>query len=336
MHQNDLKQLEEQNAGLQILNRIKERSIKGPKMTLAAIEVKLNEMVTPIRQKQFSIDNVGYNSMVETEAKRLSEISLANKCLLQTECQSIQKTYSAPTSLVNEDFSRLSSSVMSIDIRLGDLATQSVDIVVVCSTSIHLLKDILDKAGPTIRDEVNKAFEDKNIQNKGYITSGGQLFCQQLLFLPWTTEKLNDEDLRQSIHTFFTTAIEYARNDQQTSIAFPALGCGQLKYDPKLIAEIILDETQRCANYNLKILIVLLESKQAEYKAFCLKLAEMRQRKSATNPANFHYSHLGKFEVALNHMIYLFAFFVLFSHKSNTYRIRKKHRNLLASNTTAH
>jgi hypothetical protein len=300
MYQNELKQLEEQNAGLQILNGIKNRSITGPKKTLDAIKEKLDQMVTTIRQKQFNIDDVGFSSMAAVEEKRLLEIGLANRCLLKTELQSTEKIYSAPISSVSKDASGLTPSAMSIDIRIGDLATQSVDMVVVCSTSLYLLNDILDKAGTTIKDQVNKALADGNIQHNGYSTSGGQLLCQRLLFLPWTTQKLNDEDLRQSIHTFFTAAIVYALETQQTSIAFPALGCGELKYDPKLIAETILGETQRHANYSLKILIVLLPNKTEAYEAFCLKLAELRQRKSATNPSIFRYPHIGKFDLVIS------------------------------------
>ena len=303
MHQNELKQLEEQNAGIQILNGIKNRSITGSRKTLDAIKEELDQMVVAIRQKQFTIDNVAFSSMIEVEENRLMEIGLAHKCLLKTELQSAQKTYSAPVSSLSKDPIGLTPSAMSIDIRIGDLATQSVDMVVVCSTSVYLLNDILNKAGASIKDQVNEAFTDENIKHNGYSTPGGQLLCQQLLFLPWTTQRLNESDLRQSIHAFFKAAITYALETQQTSIAFPALGCGELKYDPKLIAEVILDETERYANYNLKILIVLFPGKNEAYEAFCLKLAALRQRGSATNPSIFRYPYISKYAIVLNQWI---------------------------------
>ncbi|CAF1055974.1 unnamed protein product [Rotaria sordida] len=291
MFQNELQQLEEQNASLQIFNGIKNRFIAGPSKTIDAVKEKLNQMVTTIQRKQFIIDDIRFSSLAVVEEKHLVEIGLAHKCLSKTEFESTEKIYSAPIPSFDRSANGFTPSAMSIDIRTGDLAEQSVDTVVVCSTSQYLLNDILDKAGTSIKNQVIEALQNGQITYNGYETSGGQLFCQRLLFVPWTTQKLDDRNLRQSIHIFFTTAIIHALNTQQTSIAFPALGCGELKYDPKLIAEVILDETQRYANFNLKILIVLLPNKNEAYEAFCVKLAELRQRKTAINPTRFRYPY---------------------------------------------
>ena len=254
-------------------------------------------MLATIRQKQITIDDMRFSSIGVVDDKRLAEIGSANNCLLKTVLESTEKIYTAPISSVSKDASGLTPSAMSIDIRTGDLAEQSVDMVVVCSTSLYLLNDILDKAGTTIKDEVNRALKDGSITQNGYSTPGGELLCQRLLFIPWTTEKLNVRDLRQSIHTFFTAAIEYALKTQQTSIAFPALGCGELRYDPELIAEVILDETERHANYNLKILIILLKDKTEAYEAFCFKLAELRRRKSAVKPLIVRVPYISKYKI---------------------------------------
>lgn len=294
MFQNELKQLEEQNAGIQICDGIKNRCITGPRKTLDAIKEKLDEMLRNIQQKQFTIDDIRFSSMAVDGEKRLAENGLTHKCLLKTKLESTEKIYLAPISSLDRGSTVFTPSAMSIDIRVGDLATQSVDMVVVCSTSKYLLSDILEKAGSIIKNQVNEALQNGRITHSGYETPGGQLLCQRLLFLPWTTEKLDEQTLRQTIHSFSTAAITHALKTQQTSIAFPALGCGELKYDPKLIAEIILDETQRYANYNLKILIVLLPNKNKAYEAFCLKLAELRQRKTVTNPTSFPYRHTSK------------------------------------------
>lgn len=313
MCRNELKQLEEQNAGLHICNRIEGRCITGPRKTLETIKEKLDEMVTMIQQKQFTIDDIRFSSVDVVEEKDLMAISLANGCLLKTEFNSTEKQYSAPSSSVSKDTSALAPSAMSIDIRIGDLARQSVDMVVVCSTSQLLLDDILNKAGPMVKNEVSEALSNEHIACNGYSTRGGQLLCKQLLFLPWTTQRLNERDLRQSIHTFFTAAIEHALKTQQTSIAFPALGCGELKYNPDLIAEAILHETERHANYNLQILIVLLPKKTEAYEVFCLKLAELRQRKSRGTPSIFSYPYISKYILASTSFIcplHSFFFFI--------------------------
>ena len=261
------------------------------------IKQELHRIAANIQRKQFVNKDTHFSSMVEAEEKRLMEISSAFTCLIQTEFKSSDKIYQVPISHLDSDASELVPAAMSIDIRVGDLAFQSVDMVVVCSTSHNLLNDILDKAGSEVKNEVNAVLSSNKITSKGYETNGGKLLCQRLFFLPWVTRRLDDTALLQTIQQFFTTAIEQAVNTKKTSIAFPALGCGELNYDPQKIAEIILEQTQRYASYNLKILIVLLPSKGEAYGAFCLKLAELRQKTSTTNQTEFHFSHKCQYSI---------------------------------------
>ncbi|CAF2475555.1 unnamed protein product [Rotaria sp. Silwood2] len=248
-------------------------------------------MAANSRQKQFTIEDIRFGSIATNEEKQLIDIGLTHSCLVQTQFKSIHVTYPVPISCLGKGINELIPAAMSIDIRVGDLGTQSVDMVVVCSTSQNLLNDILQKAGTEVTDQVYAALKNGKITHNGYETAGGQLLCRRLFFLPWTTQKLHNMTLSQTIQTFFTTAIQHAVNTKKASLAFPALGCGELNYDPNTIAEIILDETQRYASYNLKILIVLLPDKDANYRAFCVKLSELRQKTSTNNPKNFSYPH---------------------------------------------
>ncbi|CAF4699150.1 unnamed protein product, partial [Rotaria sp. Silwood1] len=251
----------------------------------------LQNLAANCQRTQFTIEDICFSSIATAEEQQLIEIALAHNCLVQTKIGSTNTSYTVPVSCLSKDDAEVIPAAMSIDIRIGDLATQTVDMVVVCSTSQNLMNDICKKAGKAVADEVNAATQTGKIMSEGYETVGGKLFCQKLFFLPWTTKKLDDITLRRSIQKFFQTAIHYAVNTGRTSLAFPALGCGELNYDPSTIAEIILDETQIYANYNLQILIVLLPEKTENYKAFCFKLAELRQKKSVNNPTNFIYPH---------------------------------------------
>jgi O-acetyl-ADP-ribose deacetylase (regulator of RNase III) len=141
---------------------------------------------------------------------------------------------------------------------------------------------------------VENAVINGSITASGLETSSGKLLCKKLFFLPWMRHKLDDQtNLRHSIRVFFTAAIEHAVRTCKTSVAFPALGCGELNYDPTVIAELILDETERYANFNLKIFIVLLPNNQAAYHIFCRKLADLRARKPELN-TTISYSHTSK------------------------------------------
>ncbi|CAF1308889.1 unnamed protein product [Rotaria sp. Silwood1] len=246
----------------------------------------LQNLAANCQRTQFTIEDICFSSIAAAEEQQLIEIALAHNCLVQTKIGSTNTSYTVPVSCLSKDDAEVIPAAMSIDIRIGDLATQTVDMVVVCSTSQNLMNDICKKAGKPVADEVNAATQMGKIMSEGYETVGGKLFCQKLFFLPWTTKKLDDITLRRSIQKFFQTAIHYAVNTGRTSLAFPALGCGELNYDPSTIAEIILDETQIYANYNLQILIVLLPEKTENYKAFCFKLAELRQKKQILPEVN--------------------------------------------------
>ena len=294
IHDSDLKQLEQQNEGVQILTTLKNGYFSGPRKVHSTIKQKLDQMIDATQQKQVTISDIRFSSMAAVEEKHLIEIGLLHRCLVKTQFETTIKVYSAPVPSLDKSNAPWTPAAMSIDIRVGDLATQSVDMVVVCSTSQYLLNDILTKAGKIVQTEVNTAIQTRKITYDGYETAGGQLLCRRLFFLPWAEKKLDDAELRRTIHTFFRAAIQHAVKTRQTSIAFPALGCGALKYDPKIIAEVILDETQRYANYNLKILIVLLPDKHEAYKAFCVKLAELRQKTLGMQPTTFSYQHIGR------------------------------------------
>ncbi|CAF4976450.1 unnamed protein product, partial [Rotaria sp. Silwood1] len=291
LHQKELKRLEEQHEGLRIFDGIRNGYFSGPRKTHSTIKDELHRMTANIRQKQLTIEDIRFSFAAITEPNQLVQIGIAHSCLVQIQLKSSDVSYPVPISCLSKDSAELIPAAMSIDIRVGDLATQSVDMVVVCSTSQNLLNDILQKAGTEVTNQVHAALNSGTITHNGYETVGGQLLCRRLFFLPWTTQKLDNVTLRQTIQTFFTTAIQHAVNTKKTSLAFPALGCGELNYDPNIIAEIILDETQRYASYNLKILIVLLPNKNENYRAFCVKLAELRQKKSTKNLKHFSYPH---------------------------------------------
>ncbi|CAF2698612.1 unnamed protein product [Rotaria sp. Silwood2] len=291
IHQNTLKQLEEQHEDVRIFECIKDGYFISPKKFHDSIKELLQNLAANCQRTQFTIKEICFSSVAAAEEQQLIEVALAHNCLVQTKIDSTNTSYTFPVSCLSKENAEVVPAAMSIDIRIGDLATQTVDIVVVCSTSQHLMNDICKKAGKAVADEVNAATQTGKIMSEGYETVGGNLFCQKLFFLPWTTQKLDDITLRRSIQNFFQTAIHHTVNTGRTSLAFPALGCGELNYDPSTIAEIILDETQIYANYNLQILIVLLPEKTENYKAFCFKLAELRQKKSVNNPTNFIYPH---------------------------------------------
>lgn len=304
-----LKKLEEQDEELRIIDDIKNGYFVGPRSKHQIIKEELRKMVANSRQTQYTIDDMRFGSIAANEEQQLNKLCSTQGCLAKIKLESNEKIYSVPKSCVGKDASELMPAAMSIDIRIGDLADQSVDMVVIPSTSQYLLDNILKRAGNAVVKEVNEAMRDDGITSSGLETESGQLLCQRLFFLPWTTQKLDDVTLRQTIETFFTTAIQRALNTGKTSLAFPAIGCGLLGYDPNIIAEIILDETQRYANYNLKILIILLPDMIENYRIFSIKLAELRHKTVEKSPTMFSYLYKSKFYLFSVHHVESFQIF---------------------------
>jgi hypothetical protein len=86
--------------------------------------------------------------------------------------------------------------------------------IVVCSTSEILRKEILAKAGSRVQAEYE--VWEKNGQNI-YATSNGRLPCKKIFFLPWGADRSEPTALKKSLSTFVSTAIKHAeKNGYQT------------------------------------------------------------------------------------------------------------------------
>ncbi|CAM4906998.1 unnamed protein product [Rotaria socialis] len=159
----------------------------------------------------------------------------------------------------------------------GDLTKQAVDIIVVCSTSTILCNGIISAAGYQV-----KAIYDQQswCGLLAFETDGGYLPCKKIVFRPWTCDKNQPQNLKQSIDTFITSVIACAREHNLTTIAFPSIGCGQLGHDPKLIAEYMIAETYRQLNIlvhsQFVVSFVLLPEQRNVYDAFSDRLNQLQ------------------------------------------------------------
>ncbi|CAM4776475.1 unnamed protein product [Rotaria magnacalcarata] len=159
----------------------------------------------------------------------------------------------------------------------GNLTTQAVDIIVVCSTSSILCNAIISAAG----HQVKSIYDQQSLYGSlTFETTGGNLPCKKILFRPWTCDKNQPQNLKQSIDAFITSVIASARGYNLTTIAFPSIGCGQLGHDPKLIAEYMIAETYRQLNIlvhsQFVVSFVLLPEQRNVYDAFSDRLNQLQ------------------------------------------------------------
>ncbi|CAF3802833.1 unnamed protein product [Rotaria sp. Silwood1] len=131
--------------------------------------------------------------------------------------------------------------MMQHQVRNGLRKTKhTVDVIVACSTPKILCDTIVAAAG----EQVKRAFNEQSLYGTQEIeTTGGNLPCKHIVFRPWTCDKNQIQNLKSSIATFVTSIISYALCNKLTTIAFPNIGCEQLGFDPKLIAEYMINET---------------------------------------------------------------------------------------------
>jgi len=123
---------------------------------------------------------------------------------------------------------------------------------------------------------------------QSFETTNGSLPCKCIVYRPWIYSTNSSQDLKQSIDKFVESVITYAISHNYTTIgniiynilhiikysilAFPSIGCGQLGYDPKLIAEYMIGETYRQLKTllasQLDVSFVLLPEQQNVFQAF--------------------------------------------------------------------
>ncbi|UJR24224.1 hypothetical protein I4U23_027191 [Adineta vaga] len=195
--------------------------------------------------------------------KRISSVS--NKSISQNNTPScsissyqrqipvIQRHHSIPS--IFSHTRKLSNS--SINICKGDLITQNSDVIVVCSSSQYLFDSICQAGGNNVitayNTEANKGSRSSLIS----IKADGKLASKRVYFIPWTAHVASSV-LVQSMEKFVSLAIEKAAEENYSSIAFPAIGCGQFGCSVDLIAQTMVGEAYRQSlkrNINISFVI---------------------------------------------------------------------------------
>ncbi|CAF4004110.1 unnamed protein product, partial [Rotaria sordida] len=109
-----------------------------------------------------------------------------------------------------------------IQVVIGDITTERVDVIIGSSSSKILKKAIIKVAGDDVQTSYN--IEHKNNPNAILIsTPPGALPCKRIFFVKWQPDK-NETILRQSLVDLIWTVIQNVISYNFTSFAFPALG----------------------------------------------------------------------------------------------------------------
>ncbi|CAF4063349.1 unnamed protein product [Rotaria magnacalcarata] len=113
----------------------------------------------------------------------------------------------------------------TLEIIKGDITKQKANVIIGSSSSENLRLALIDAAGTQVENAYNDAYRD-NPNSIIITTPGGNLKCQKIFFLKWEPNK-NPDILRQSIVDLIWNVIQNTISHGFTSIAFPAIGCGE-------------------------------------------------------------------------------------------------------------
>ncbi|XP_041369508.1 protein mono-ADP-ribosyltransferase PARP14-like [Gigantopelta aegis] len=180
--------------------------------------------------------------------------------------------------------SSTTSSGVNIQLVKGEIAKEQADIIV-NSTSNNLdlkngavSKSILTAAGDSLQKECRRNYS-KGIQpGEIAVTSGGNLNCKKVFHtcLPnWS----NDPTGKQLLSNLIFDCMKEASKTKCRSIAFPAMGTGNLGYPRDIVAKCMHDSINEFGNQNRNsslrdVKIVVYDKDHATVKAFESELSK--------------------------------------------------------------
>ncbi|UJR16812.1 hypothetical protein I4U23_003711 [Adineta vaga] len=191
----------------------------------------------------------------EIAEKHIKQIAHKYCCPISTQLRTksqyytIPKALSSSTSALSVDNFLFSPNVSgkvpignaSIEIRMGDIALQKADVIVIPMTTNGLKESVIERAGSFQYERTSTT----PVGAKFTETNGGKLSCKRILFSNWITLSLINSvsELRKSVQIFVSKSIEYAIQDQSTrSIAFAVSNlCG----DEEILAKEMIVSTHQ-------------------------------------------------------------------------------------------
>ncbi|CAF5001080.1 unnamed protein product, partial [Rotaria sp. Silwood1] len=107
----------------------------------------------------------------------------------------------------------------------------------------------------------------------------GQLSCKQIFFVKWEPDP-NEEFLRQSLVDFIWTVIQNIISYKFTSVAFPAIGCGEHGCPVDLVVKTMVKEIKnqlKMRNIPLTVRFVIQPERQNLYEEFSNQLWSVQE-----------------------------------------------------------
>ncbi|KAK3597792.1 hypothetical protein CHS0354_006160 [Potamilus streckersoni] len=256
------------------------------------------EKTCKIISKTHTLKRIGIKEVLMSEEQKgtFEDLKREHRCLIQTENLDLPSRKGISRDAEMDEGDRIYDTIneslilethrrgpytcqngLTISLTKGQLAEQKVD-VIVCATSPDLnlnsgaaSKSLLQRGGQSLQDECKINHAEKIQEGDVVDISGGELLCAKvyLTALPdW--RKSNDG---QTLRDVVIHCLEKAHKDSKTSIAFAAMGTGQLHYPHHDVARLMYDACISYDNKNpkssvKKVHFVLFEKDNDSIRAF--------------------------------------------------------------------
>jgi hypothetical protein len=117
-------------------------------------------------------------------------------------------------------------------------------VIVVCSSSQYLFDALCKAGGDSMKTSFNAELNKNPDASVTAVKAEGQITSKMVYFLKWKADS-DTSLLRKSIGKFVADAMEKAISEKYQSIAFPAIGCGQVGCSLSLVAQTMVEEAHR-------------------------------------------------------------------------------------------
>ncbi|CAF1177333.1 unnamed protein product, partial [Rotaria sordida] len=293
-HSNPLKSIERLYNDYGVKLQLESNEFLAPEHIKNDIESYIEEILSEVStNKTFETIELCKDIAIKEE-QHLRIIAERYKCYIKTELKHNCQSYPVPKALISN--TQVSQSIFeqskqfysstdvlkkmivangSIELRIGDIALQETDVIVISTTFNGLKEGVIERLGE-IQNEVTYIDVDGTMYTE---TNGGKLNCKRILFSNWLPISLinNDQILRSSIRKFVTKSMEYITKEKATkSIAF---AIPDTSTDETILAEIMVAEIKRHLETNklpLKIVFVCLPEQENLYQQFSNLIPTMK------------------------------------------------------------
>ncbi|XP_035460347.2 protein mono-ADP-ribosyltransferase PARP9 isoform X2 [Scophthalmus maximus] len=275
-----------QKAIVSILDRVKEKRLKT--VAIPAISSGLFNFPLPLCADTI-VSTVKHYYENSSQGHLPEEILLVNNDEpsvreMERACRSIltsqppTKTYSMAAAAAKNPATTVQIGNVLLTLKSGKIEEQQTDVIVNTASpdrdlSIGLIsKALLKKAGVGLQNELNIALHQKYVT----ITKGYSLQCKEV-YHTFCTEA------RENLFHSVLECLWLVGSSHHTSIAFPAIGTGGLRFSKKEVAQIMSDAVADFAMKFPKMLdihFVIFPSDKDTFKAFEEAIRSLQQKAS--------------------------------------------------------